>query len=256
VAALGLMLPALVLDTEGSRGAAADWDAAAAAGWPLAALGAWLAARGRAPGPVAWALPGVALAALLAAAQVNHRAELAEARFESLITHTFRTPRARSWGWETVASRRREAGDMAGAARAYEAALAEQPANVRLLRNTAGSLGRTGQSRRAADVLARLVAEVPSDGGAWQHLGMELAAVGSIDSAEAALRRAVELLPTSAEPRNELARLLLARPEARPEARALLARSLELAPTQPRAADLRRMVERLDRDGYGPAVQP
>jgi len=177
---------------------------------------------------------------------------MAEARFESLIRHTFRTPRARSWGWETLAARRREVGDMPGAARAYEAALAEQPTNVRLLRNMAGALGRTGQSRRAADVLARLVAEVPGDAGAWRHLGMELAAVGSADSARAALRRSVELEPTSPESLNELARILLASPDTRREARALLARSLELAPNQPRAADLRGMVERLDRDGYGP----
>jgi len=254
--ALGLMLPALLLDTEGSRGAAADWDAGAVAGWPLAALGATLAARGRSPVRLAWALPAVALAALLFAAQVNHRSETAEARFESLIAHTFRTPRARSWGWETLASRRREVGDMAGAAQAYDAALAEQPKNIRLLRNMAGSLGRTGQSRRAADVLVRLVAEVPGDGGAWRHLGMELAAVGSADSAEAALRRAVELEPASIESLNELARILLAAPDTRREARALLARSLSISPTQPRADDLRRMVERLDQDGYGPRDTP
>ncbi|HEX7880343.1 MAG TPA: tetratricopeptide repeat protein, partial [Candidatus Eisenbacteria bacterium] len=165
---------------------------------------------------------------------------------------TFRTPRARSWGWETLAARRRESGDMAGAVQAYDAALAEQPENVRLLRNMAGSLGRTGQSRRAADVLARLVTKVPDDAGAWRHLGMELAMVGSRDSAGAALRQALELEPASVESLNELARILIAAPGTRREARALLARSLELAPNQPRSDDLRQMVERLDRDGYGP----
>jgi len=268
-ATLGLMAPALVLDMEGSRGAAADWDAFAIAGWPLAALAARLlvspdpsatdgAVRSRPGGPplILWLAPVLSLIGLLATAMVAHRPESAGARFESLISDSFRTPRARSWGWETMAAWRRGSGDMPGAARAYEAALAEQPRNVRLLRNAAGALGRIGESRRTADVLARLTHEVPGDANAWLHLGMELEQVGSVDSSRVALRRALEIDPKSIDARNELGRSLLRTPETRGEARELIARSLEQAPGQAHAAELRQMLERLDRDGYGPDRAP
>lgn len=145
---------------------------------------------------------------------------------------------------------------MTGAATAYEAALAEQPRNVRLLRNVAGAHGRTGQSRRAADILARLTWEVPEDAGAWLHLGMELEQVGSTDSSRVALRRALAIEPGSIDARNELARSLLRSEERRREARELIAQSLELSPGQGHAAELRQMLERLDRDGYGPNRAP
>ena len=155
-----------------------------------------------------------------------------------------------------MAAWKRGAGDMAGAAAAYESALAEQPRNVRLLRNVAGAQGRIGQPRRAADVLVRLTAEVPEDARVWLHLGMELELVGSADSSQVALRRAFAIEPGLVEARNELARSLLRLPDSRREAREQIARSLELAPGQGHATELRHMLERLDRDGYGPAEAP
>ena len=268
-AAVGLMAPALLLDVEGSRGAAADWDAFAIAGWPLAALVARLVVSAdpssgdasptpspRTASPVYWLAPLLGLFGLLAAALVAHRPEAAGARFEALIRHSFRTPRARSWGWETMAAWKREAKDMPGAARAYQEALDQQPRNVRLLRNAAGALGRLGESRRAADLLVRLTEEVPGDAGAWLHLGLELNRVGSTDSSRVSLRRALAIDPDRLDARNELARSLLRSPETRREARELIARSLEQAPSQDHAPELRETLERLDRDGYGPAGNP
>jgi hypothetical protein len=130
----------------------------------------------------------------------------------------------------TLAARRREAGDMPGAALAYEAALAEQPANLRLLRNarerSAGLASPAGPPTCWPGWWPRHRG-MPAHGATWgwswrpsdrptrpggaAPLGRTGAGIGRITQRAG-----------PAPPRD---------PETRREAHALLGRSLELAPT-------------------------
>jgi tetratricopeptide (TPR) repeat protein len=254
VAAAGLAAPALLLDTGGSRGAAADWDAFAVAAVPLAALAAcWWAPAGASSRGARRALAlaiALGLFGTLSFVVLNASPGPAVRRLEMLATHTFRTPRARSWAFESLALYRRNQGEMNAAADFYSRALADQPENVRLLRNAAAALSRVGRAREAAVALGRLTALHPDDAPAWLHLGLELEAAGAADSAAIAFREALRIAPRSTDAMNELARLLLESPAGRPEACRLLRRSLALQPQQTHAAEMEEVRRRLAADGY------
>lgn len=253
-AAACLAAPALLLDTEGSRGAAADWDSFAVAAVPLTALAAWL----EAPAGV-FSRAGRAALALVAALGIfgalsfvalNASPEPAVHRLETLAAHTFRTPRARSWANESLALYRRGRGDMNAAAEFYARALLDQPDNPRLLQNTATALSRVGRAGEAADALRRLAALLPGNAPVRLHLGMELDAAGEADSAAAAFREALRLDPGSVDAMNELARILVRQPAGRPEACRLLRRSLARQPQQAHTAEMEAVLRRLETDGY------
>jgi len=247
VSALALVAPSLVLDMEGSRGAAADWDAVAVAAIPLGlwAASLWRDAMERRTLRLALAvIVALAFFGELAFVLVNASPRAAETRFETLAAASFRTARSRSWAYETLALYRREQGDMNRAASDYKLAVRWQPENERLLRNAAGTLSRAGRAGEAAEVLEQLSRLVPDDFGVWLRLGMERDLAGSPDSAVIAYRHAIRIDPKSIDATNELGRLLLRNPATRPEALDLIRHSLEMKPDQQHAAELREVLRR------------
>lgn len=252
LAALGLALPALVLDTEGSRGAAMDWDASAVAAVPLCALAA-LGIGGRVE--VSGALRRVVAAGLGLAVfgtagfvAVNAEPEAAVRRVAGLMQAPAWTDRTRSLAAETVAAAYRGAGHPEEARAWYLRAAELDPGSARKVTNAAILLAREGRHRRAADLYAALLDRGGGAAEAWFRLGRELEAVGAPDSAAAAFDQAIRLDPRGAAARNHLARLILMRnpgQAGRRRAASLLRESLDLEPDQPGAEELRRVLSRL-----------
>lgn len=251
LAAGGLALPALLLDTEGSRGAAMDWDASAVAAVPLAAL----AGLGIAPlvDSAAWrkvVVVGLGLAVFGTAGfvGVNATPDAGVRRIEGLMTNPAWTDRTRSLAAESVAAASRQAGRTNEALTWTVRAAELDPGSPRKVTNAAILLAREGDHRRAAALYRALLGRNPANAEAWFRLGRELEALGVADSAQVAYGRAVLLDPRGAAARTHLARLLLAGKPSEAdlrEAAVLLRESLRLEPDQPGAEEIRRALDRL-----------
>jgi hypothetical protein len=258
-AAVVLMIPALTLDTDGSRGSAVDWDTFAVAGAPLALFAAGLWARPlangsrlRAPFAAAVALCGVLGLGFVG---VNASAGIAADRLELLTHSPTWSDNARGIAYESLAVFHRDRGDTARAADMYLAGTRYQRGNPRLLRNAAIILSWQGRHRESADVYAQLVTVSREDAATWLRFARELDEAGAVDSAGTALRHVLTLDDGNLEAMNQLARILSTHsptPAARSEAIILLSRSLELRPGQPGAAEIRRTLADLLARGAAP----
>ncbi|HEU5137651.1 MAG TPA: tetratricopeptide repeat protein [Steroidobacteraceae bacterium] len=92
---------------------------------------------------------------------------------------------------------RRTLGDDAGAAIAFEGALARAPNDARLLGNYANFLRRGGRLAEAVGCYRRALAIAPDHGECWMNLGLALRESGDPVHACEALERAVTLRPQS-----------------------------------------------------------
>lgn len=240
-----------VLDTEGSRGSAFDWDGFAAAAIPAGIL----IARGASPvlgsrwGRFAAACAlGVAVFSTAAFVLVNTSPEAARPRLALLAERTVRTDRARALAWESQAIFHRERGDAAEAAADYMRAARHDANNARLWRNAAGSFALAGDPAGAAEAYRGLLAMHPGDPDTWFRYALTLEELGENDRARDAYRRALTRKPGHIPSLNKLAESLLRGAvddaEAR-EAYDLLRRSLREAPDQEFAPALRAALERL-----------
>lgn len=108
-------------------------------------------------------------------------------------------------------------------------------------------LANRGAYAEAADHLARAAAELPEQAALHRDLGRLLHRLGRAAEARAALERAVALAPDDAASHRDLGRLLLALSGDSDSARAHLARALALAPEGPGAAEVRTLLEGLER---------
>jgi len=258
-ASLALVLPSLVVDTEGSRGASVDWDLFAVAGTPLSLLAATLwAARLRGDPRLHRALSfglTVALFGTGAFLAVNASPSRAAMRLESLVASPQWSAEARGLAYESLATMHRRLGETGRAADAYLQATRFQTGNPRLLQNAGTLLSLEGRHRDAAAVYRRLAdLEKGRRAITWFRLGTEAAEAGEIPAARDAIRRALEVQPGWIDAMNVLGQLLLSAPSTagdRAEARRLLEGSLARRPDQPHAADIRDTLRRLDQDAGG-----
>ncbi len=249
-AAAGLALPAVLLDMEGSRGAAADWDAFSPAAVPLMCVAAllWLPAVARSRGArvLLAVTAGLGCVATLAFVGVNASEPLALKRFAALADHVFVTPRAKSWAYESLAIYYRDDQKPDEAATFYGKAVQFQTTNPRLIRNAASLLIQTQRYAEAGDMYRRLTAVEGNDPKVWFSLGAMLEQSGKPDSAMIAYRESLKRDPNAWEPMNYLARLVLRTPAGITEGRALIERSLAIKPDQPTAEWGREMLKGLD----------
>lgn len=89
---------------------------------------------------------------------------------------------------------RKADGDLAAAAATFEQARARSPDDATLLGNYANLMRQLGRAADAVELYQR-VAELRPTSASWQALGSARRAVGDLEGAEAALRRAVALEP-------------------------------------------------------------
>lgn len=91
-----------------------------------------------------------------------------------------------------------EAGDAAGAAAAYEAVVAAQPADWEIWNNLGNARRALGDAAGAAEALARAVALQPRVAAAWRNFAQALLAAGRDAEALDAAREAARLAPGDA----------------------------------------------------------
>jgi tetratricopeptide (TPR) repeat protein len=257
-AAFMLMLPALVLDTEGARGASADWDAFAVAGVPLAALAAVLwAPRLRSDAGLRYPLAAATffvVATGFAFVLVNASETAGPRRLEALATSSVWTRNARGLAYESLATHHRDRGDTTRAATMYAKATEFQAGNIRLLRNTAMTLFSTGRYAEAVEAYRLVLDKDDRDPMDWVNYAAVLTQTGKPEEARLALQNALDLDDRNVDALNQLGRLLLMSPVDRDEverAYGYLKRSLEIAPGQPYAEGIRKTLERLEGEGIG-----
>ena len=223
LAAAGMMLFPLLVDTDGSRGAALDWDNFSTAGPALAAAAA-LAAAGLVATRAAHTARSLALALALfgtfSFVGVNATPRAALDRFQSLMGAPEWTGHTRALASETLAAAYRDRNDWPNAAAWYIRAAREEPGNHRAVRNAASAALRVGRNREAANLYLDLAPVQSGDPRLWFYLGTALEGVASVDSALVAYREAVRLDPGYAEAYGALAGLLerVGSPEALEEA--------------------------------------
>ena len=92
---------------------------------------------------------------------------------------------------------RKALGDDAGAAAAFEGALARAPQDANLLVNYSNFLSRGGRVAKAVESYRRALAIAPGHGDGWMNLGLALIESGDPVRASEALQRAVTLRPQS-----------------------------------------------------------
>lgn len=107
-----------------------------------------------------------------------------------------------------------QAGDMAAAAEAYRAALAEAPEQPDALHLLGVIADQQGRHAEAVDLIGRAIAGSPQAAEFHGNLGTALLALGRDDEAAAAYRRAIELDPAYADGHANLGNLLRRRREA------------------------------------------
>jgi aspartate beta-hydroxylase len=88
-----------------------------------------------------------------------------------------------------------EAGQLEAAERAYEGVLEASPADIEALNIVALGALRTGQSRRALELLQRAAIAAPQDSATQHHLGRACESAGDLTRAAAAQACAVRLEP-------------------------------------------------------------
>jgi len=102
------------------------------------------------------------------------------------------------------------AGDLAGAARAYEVVLAREPDNADALHLLGLVAYRNGRLEEARAMIGRALARQPRNPVFHANLGNVAKDAGDIDAAAASYRQALEADPRMTAPRNNLGTLLLA----------------------------------------------
>ncbi|NNF05615.1 MAG: tetratricopeptide repeat protein [Candidatus Eisenbacteria bacterium] len=246
VTALALMIPFLVLNTHGSRGASIDWDSFAVGGVVLSLLGGTLIGRVSEQRHIPYGLPAViaALAVLSSGAFVLIQAKPSSAlhRFETLVQSPKWGDQNRSLAYETLYMYHRDAENHVEAAEAlYHAA--QYSGSARLINNAAVLLSRNNQHEKSAEIYLRLTEKFNVDGQTWYRFGVELRDSGSLDAAKTALRRALQLDTRLVDAMNALGQVILSNPASskeQKEAYSLFSRSLAIDPDQPYAPVLRR----------------
>jgi tetratricopeptide (TPR) repeat protein len=101
-----------------------------------------------------------------------------------------------------------QAGDATGAAKHAAAALALDARDARARLLAADVAADRGESERAAQLLAGLIAQAPAVGSFYNRRGLVNEALGHVEAAHADFERACELDPSLAEPHINLGRLL------------------------------------------------
>jgi len=87
--------------------------------------------------------------------------------------------------------------DWTGAEAEYRRAFELAPTETVIQFILARLLGVLGHPQQAIPMFRQVIATDPRNGGAWKWLGWDLAAVGQLEQAEQAARKAVELVPSS-----------------------------------------------------------
>jgi tetratricopeptide (TPR) repeat protein len=171
-------------------GAFRDWDVFAL---PGLALNAWVAARVASAGgarqrSVSAAAIVVSACALhtIAWTSLNADSARAERRFERLLETATLSRHARSYGWESLGSLRRDRGDAEAAAEAWDLAARHAVRNVRLWNAAAEAHLKLGRTSRASEAWSRALDAEPRNPDA--QFGLGALAFRAQDYAEAARR--------------------------------------------------------------------
>jgi tetratricopeptide (TPR) repeat protein len=124
------------------------------------------------------------------------------------------------------------AGRLTEAERIYRAVLTDDPAHAGALHLRGVALHQFGQHPLALPLLWRAAALTPAEPNLWSNLGDALRADNAIEKADAALKRALILLPSHANAVHNLALTQLHLGQAK-EARSLVNRAIALEPANP-----------------------
>ncbi|MEW6072036.1 MAG: tetratricopeptide repeat protein [Planctomycetota bacterium] len=192
-----------------------------AAVWGAAELAARFRRAGRAPVLAAAAILGYGAAAW---AQIGTWRDT-----RALCTHALAVTEENFLAHATLGNDAAARGDLEGARRAYEAALAIHPRHLDALSNLGATLMRLGRSEEGLARLRSAVALAPSHADARANLGRALLLTGDGAGAIAALEEAIRLAPDRPEPRLNLGLAHLARNELE-AARAALEAAVRLDP--------------------------
>ncbi|MEO8373573.1 MAG: tetratricopeptide repeat protein [Candidatus Solibacter sp.] len=158
-------------------------------------------------GPVAPYYPAQADALYTAVAQVRDGSNLA-AGLAQLARLVERQKPAASGFWVDLGEAYRASGDLAKAARAFEAALARAPQSTVIALKLGNALIEARRWVEAETALRKVSVRAPSDPLAWGLLGWALWQLDRRVEARAALEKSVKLDPELAEIRNYLASFL------------------------------------------------
>jgi tetratricopeptide (TPR) repeat protein len=179
-------------------GAFRDWDVFAHAAVPLLALAAVAIQRVGDPSEgaaLAAVLVGASLVHTAAWVAVNADAGRAEARFERLLESCRVSGHARAYGWETLATLRRDRGDLPAAAEAFERSAAIAGTNPRLWNAAAELRMQQGEEAGARIAWERALALDPRNADAHFGLGVSAFRAGDLDRAVRHLEAAVTARP-------------------------------------------------------------
>ncbi|MHB8079152.1 MAG: tetratricopeptide repeat protein [Candidatus Krumholzibacteriia bacterium] len=220
-------------------GAFRDWDLFA---WPAIPAALYVAMRldrlpgGRGAGRAgAAAIVGAAAVHLLLWIGVNADASASERRFAAGLAITPLSRHAAAYGWETLGTHERRAGQTRAAAAAYEAATRADAGNPRYWDLAALRYAELGDTTRAVAYLRRAIAAAPATHPEnYQNLGVLYLNSGRPDSAAVCFAQALRLDPRLASTAATLVDLYV-RLGRHAEALRLLDRRLA---TEPRNPDL------------------
>jgi tetratricopeptide (TPR) repeat protein len=174
-------------------GAFRDWDILAVPALPLV-LWTVRSARAEKIGREGLVLlVGAVGLHLLSWLALNADAPSALARYEMLLQKTPLSQHARSYGWETLGSYYRSAGDRAAAQRAFAMAVDANPDNARHWQALAGEYMELGLRDKALVALRAGLQRDGQNAAMWDLLGTAHAALAAWDSSVVAHGRAVEI---------------------------------------------------------------
>lgn len=165
-------------------GAFRDWDVFALPGLALTAwVATFVAGRTRASASTA-IIAGACALHTFAWVSLNADAARAEARFERLLGSAPLSRHARSYGWESLASLRRDRGDAEAAAEAWDLAARHAERNARLWNAAADAQLKLNRAARAGEAWSRALEAEPRNADA--HFGLGALAFRAQDYAAAA----------------------------------------------------------------------
>ncbi|MBE82862.1 MAG: hypothetical protein CME21_09895 [Gemmatimonadetes bacterium] len=190
---------AFVLVANPEIGAFRDWDVLSLPAVPLIALTwyVWTAQQPRTQ--TVLLVSGVCLIHAIIWLSVNATPESAVNRYERLMRSASLSTHGKVYGWETLATYRRETGDAAGAIEAYQEALRARPDHPRILLLLGNAYQEKAQWSQAINAYQRTLEIQPESKEALSNLGVIEVRKGANVEAVALFNRAIAIDPDYAE---------------------------------------------------------
>ncbi len=142
---------------------------------------------------------GVCLIHAIIWLSVNATPESAVNRYERLMNSASLSTHGKVYGWETLATYRRETGDAAGAIEAYQEALRARPDHPRILLLLGNAYQEKAQWSQAINAYQRTLEIQPESKEALSNLGVIEVRKGANVEAVALFNRAIAIDPDYAE---------------------------------------------------------